>query len=266
MNFSFSICDRKRPFSYVVWGMLLHSLGIIFLNITHMQLIYAAICYLGWCSIFRGFYLARHRLSFQLPCKHLWLFFSYVILCIIMIVRGYLIDYPYQWFTIQGLINFHFFQPTYILPYLMPLFLLWPISDYDFRPIVKASVLISIIVIIAFFLFYDQILSSSIKQSTETLQSWETSAEDYRYYGQIYSNIALVALCRKYVSSKVWIINIVALLFTLLINMMGARRGNSATIGTLLLFNIYFYIKSVNWRYKIITNRCHGKWNRLFGF
>ncbi|WPX40456.1 hypothetical protein QET93_013070 [Akkermansia sp. N21116] len=218
-----------------------------------MQLIYAAICYLGWCSIFRGFYLARHRLSFQLPCKHLWLFFSYVILCIIMIVRGYLIDYPYQWFTIQGLINFHFFQPTYILPYLMPLFLLWPISDYDFRPIVKASVLISIIVIIAFFLFYDQILSSSIKQSTETLQSWETSAEDYRYYGQIYSNIALVALCRKYVSSKVWIINIVALLFTLLINMMGARRGNSATIGTLLLFNIYFYIKSVNWRYKIIA-------------
>lgn len=253
MNFSFSICDRKSPFSYVVWGILLHSLGKVFLNITQMQLIYAATCCFGWYYIFRGFYLARHHLSFQLPRKHLRLLFLYLILCIIMIVRGYLIDYPYQWFTTQGLINFHLFNPTYILPYLMPLFLLWPISDYDFRPIVKASVVISIIVIVCFFLFYDKILASSVKQALGTLQSTEDSAETYRYYGQIYINVSLVALCRKYVSSKVWLINIIALLFTLLINMMAARRGNSATTGALLLFNIYFYIKSLNRYYKVLT-------------
>lgn len=240
MNFSFSICDRQSPFSYVVWGMLLHSLGMVFLNITHMQIVYATTCCFGWYYIFRGVYLARHYLAFQLPREYLRLLFFYIILCIVMIARGYLIDYPYQWFTTQGLINFHLFHPTYILPYLMPLILLWPIGDYDFRPIVKASVVISVIVVVCFFLFYDKILASSIRQGLGTLQSTEDTAESYRYYGQIYVNISLIALCRKYVSSKVWLINIIALVFSLLINMMAARRGNSATIGALLLFNIYF--------------------------
>lgn len=250
MNFSFSICDRQSPFSYVVWGMLLHSLGMVFLNITHMQIVYATTCCFGWYYIFRGFYLTRHYLAFQLPHEYLRLLFFYIILCIVMIARGYLIDYPYQWFTTQGLINFHLFHPTYILPYLMPLILLWPIGDYDFRPIVKASVVISVIVVVCFFLFYDKILASSIRQGLGTLQSTEDTAESYRYYGQIYVNISLIALCRKYVSSKVWLINIIALVFSLLINMMAARRGNSATIGALLLFNIYFYIKSLNRYYR----------------
>lgn len=250
MNFSISICDRKSPFSYVVWGMLLHSLSMVFLNITHMQIVYATTCCFGWYYIFRGFYLERHFLSFQLPRRYLWLLFFYMLLCIVMIARGYLIDYPYQWFTTQGLINFHLFHPTYILPYLIPLILLWPIEDYDFRPIVKASVVISVIVIVCFFLFYDKILASSIRQGLGTLQSTEDTAESYRYYGQIYVNISLIALCRKYVSSKVWLINIIALVFSLLINMMAARRGNSATIGALLLFNIYFYIKSLNRYYR----------------
>lgn len=254
MNFSLSICDRSSPFSYVVWGMLLHSLGMVFLNITQMQIIYAIACCCGWYNIFRGFYLARHYLSFQLPRKYLYLLYFYIFLCIVMIIRGYLIDYPYIWFTTQGFINFHFFSPTYILPYLMPMFLLWPIGDYDFRPIVKASVVISVTVIVCFILFYDKILASSIKQGLGILQSTEETAETYRYYGQIYINVSLIALCRKYVSSKVWIINIIALVFTLLINMLAARRGASATIGALLLFNIYFFIKSLNRYYKGIVS------------
>lgn len=170
-----------------------------------------------------------------------------------MIIRGYLIDYPYLWFTAGGFINYHFFNPTYILPYLMPLMLLWPICDYDFKPIVKASVIISIVIIVSFVLFYDKILASSIKQSLGILQSTDDQAESFRYYGQLYINISLIALCRKFVSSKIWLLNIIALIFTLMINLMAARRGTSATIGALLLFNIYFYIKSLNYRYRMLT-------------
>lgn len=253
MNFSFSICDRKSPFSYVVWGMLLHSMGKVFLNITQMQFVYAVACCIGWYYIFKGFYLVRDSLSFQLPRKYIWLLYLYMLLCLIMIIRGYLIDYPYLWFTTQGFINYHFFNPTYILPYLMPLILVWPIGNFDFRPIVKASVVVSFIVVISFFLFYDEILSASVKQALGTLQSTENAAETYRYYGQIYVNVALIVLCRKYVSSKVWLINTIALTFTLLINMMAARRGTSAMIGALLLFDIYFYIKSLRRYYRVLS-------------
>lgn len=253
MNFSFNICNRKSPYTYVVWGMLLHSLGKVFLNITHLQIVYSITCCFGWYYLILGFYLARHCLSFQMPRQYLRLLYLYIFLCIVMIVRGYMIDYPYQWFTLQGLVNFHFFHPTYILPYLMPLLLLWPIGDYDFRPIVKASVIISIVVIVCFILFYDKILASSIKQGLGTLQSTEDTAETYRYYGQIYINVSLIVLCRKYVSSKVWIINVIALVLTLLINMLAARRGDAATIGALLLFNIYFFLKSLNKYYKGIV-------------
>ena len=60
----------------------------------------------------------------------------------------------------------------------------------------------------------------------------------------IYIPVGFAVLCQKYVSSKVWMINSVGLLLTLLIYAVAARRGATATTACLFLFNLYFYIKS----------------------
>ncbi|MCM1138947.1 MAG: hypothetical protein NC453_10305 [Muribaculum sp.] len=246
--------DQEKPFSYIVWGFLFHSLGRVFLNVTHLQIAYAFVCCLGWLYILRGFYLLRHELYWQLSGKQRVFLFVYMALCLIMIVRGYTIDYKYLWLNSNGFINYHLFNPTYILPYLMPFVLLIPTSEYDFRPIVKVSVVLSVVVIICFALFYKEIIYSSVRQSLGILQSTDSKAEDYMYYGQLYANVAIIALCRKYVSARIWFLNTVALILTLMINLMAARRGTSVTMFAILLFDVYFLVKSFSFRARLIIS------------
>lgn len=250
----YAVLDKQTPFSYVVWGMLIHVMAYVLVQATQLTMIYAGICVVGWYYILMGFYLERRELFMQLHGKYLMMLMAYIGLCIVMIARGYMIDYPYPWFSNEGMINYHFFAPHYILPYLMPFILLWPVEHYDFRCLVRASVVVSILVILVFVVFYDEILESSLKQSIGQLnKSYEAQSENFQPLGELYFNVAIIVLCRKYVTSKVWLINTAGLVVSLLINLMAARRGNSAIYGALVLFNIYFYIRSLSYRARVFA-------------
>lgn len=245
------IREKGYPFSYIVLGFVLHSVAKIFLNITNMQIVYSLVCVVGWFYIIRGFYLMRHELKFQFyGFQKAWVII-YMILCLVMITRGYMIDYKYLWFTTNGFINYHLFNPTYILPYLLPLLLFIPLEEYDFRPLVSASVIISLAVIFSFLFIFRQIVAGSIMASAGV----ETEGFGLlKYYGQLYINVSIIALCRKYVSNKIWLLNSIALILTLLINAIAARRGTTAIMSAILIFDLYFYIKTLPKRIRLLSS------------
>ena len=239
---SFKIIDKRYPFSEIVHGFAIVSIATIFENLGSIY-VYALISVIGMYYIGRGFYRMRNRLRCPFGSVYKTLLKLYAILVVIMIIRGYTIDYQYPWVSFQGAVNAHFFNRTYIICWLMPLLTFIPRDEFKFTPLVKVSELFSCISIICFILFYKQIYAASIANALG--KSVDTGIS-FQALGQIYINTTFIALCQKYIPAKTWWLNIAALLISLLILVMAGRRGASAVSGILLLASIYFWIKSKN--------------------
>lgn len=238
----------SSPFGKITTGFFFHLLGQAIVSVTGNQIYQALICSIGWYFIING---SSKIKRFRIPFHGFYrvLFILYIFLCIVMIVRGYIIDYNYQWISVQGFINFHFFSPYYILPYLMPLIVLLPLKYYNFRPFIKCSVMVAFISILIFAIFFRQISSNA------TLQALGIGGE-YGFgttFAQIYTPVAFAVLCKKYVPNKVWLINSIGLLVSLIIFAISARRGSTAITACLFLFNLFFYIKSRKGYIKIVS-------------
>lgn len=240
----------KLSFNYIITGFFFHLLGQVMVAITGNQVLQAFVCLIGWYFICKGIIKIK-RFGFKLPFTGFYqcLFIAYLLICIVMIIRGYLIDYNYQWISWQGMINFHLFSPVYILPYLMPLIVFIPIECYDFRSFIKYSVIISYISIIIIVVFFQEINRSSALQAIGLGGEYGFGSR----FAQIYIPFAFAVLCRKYISNKIWMINSIGLLLALLIFAIAARRGSVATTACLFLFNLYFYIKSMRKRERWIA-------------
>lgn len=242
---------QKDPFSQIAFGFMVHLLARIALEITQNQIIYAFIGLIGWYFIIYGF--TKFKAVWKVPFKrkYRFIFYLYILLCIITIIRGYLIDYPYQWISLQGLINFHLFNPIYILPYLMPLIILIPVRYYNFKLLVKYSVFISVITLVLFFIFNKEIVASSGRQAAGLSKDGDYGLGSF--IAQFYANIAIIVLLKKYTTSKIWLLNSWTLLTSIVINLITARRGSVAISASLFLFNIYFYILTIRAKYRIIS-------------
>ena len=236
------------PFGKITTGFFFHLLGQAVVAVTGNQILQALVCTIGWYFIIKGFIRIK-GLHIPFNVFHKTLFITYLLLCIVMIVRGYLIDYNYQWISFQGFINFHFFSPAYILPYIMPLIALIPLRYYDFRPFIKCSIITAYISIIIFVVFFRQISSNAALQAVGLGGEYGFGSS----FAQIYTPVAFAVLCRKYISNKVWLINSIGLFTTLIVFAISARRGATATTVCLFLFNLYFYIKSKKRNTKIIA-------------
>lgn len=238
----------SSPFGKITTGFFFHLLGQAIVSVTGNQIFQALICTIGWYFIIKG---SSKIKRFCIPFHGLYklFFILYIILCIIMIVRGYMIDYNYQWISLQGLINFHFFSPYYILPYLMPLIVFIPLQSYDFRPFIKCSVAIAYISILIFVIFFKQITNNAAMQALGIGGEYGFGTT----FAQIYIPVAFAVLCRKYIQNKVWLINSIGLLFALIIFAISARRGSTVITACLFLFNLYFYIKSRKGSIKIFS-------------
>lgn len=236
--------NPTKPFTSIIAGFSIHSLAILFKNIFHLDIIYAIICLIGWYYIILGAWKMKGRLTTIRNRYFPFLVSAYIILCVIMIIRGYLIDYPYQWFTINGIINFHLFNPTYILPYILPIIFFIPAKEFDFKSIVNWSLIFSWIAILSLLLFGKEMSINSIMQSFG--KAIDDGGVDYKYYGQVFMNVGIVILCRRYITKQVWIINLLGLIASLLINVICARRGTSATLGLFLIISGWFYLKTLN--------------------
>ncbi len=243
-----SFISGKRalsPWDYIVLGFVFHALGRLVNVITESEILLAVVASIGWLYMIMGFFKISKNI--QLHGFLRFLFILYILACVIMIVRGYMIDYPYQWFTIQGCINYHFFSPTYILPYLMPLVAFIPIKHFHFSSIVRYSVLFACILYILAIVFLPQITN----QSLLFLMGFAGEGGMATAVTQTYIPFAFITLCHKYVSNKVFVLNIFALTACLLIVAIAGRRGMTLILSCLLFFNLYFYFKAVKGARKI---------------
>ncbi len=235
------------PWDYIVLGFFFHALGRIVNLATGSEILQAAVASIGWIYIIKGFLRIRKQL--QLRGFVSFLFNAYILICVIMIIRGYIIDYPYQWFTFQGMINYHFFQPYYILPYLMPLIAFIPLKHFHFGSIVRFSVLFVCLLHIFAVVFLPQIT----KQASLSLMGYDTEGGIATSVTQIYIPFAFVTLCQKYVSRKVVLVNILALALCLVIVAIAGRRGMTLNLSCLLFFNLYFCFKAVKGARKLLV-------------
>lgn len=234
--------DKTKPFTAIVAGFAIHSLAMLFRNVTGSDILYAIICLYGWYFIISGFYRIRSSLKVPVNNGYWKLVECYVLVCFIMIIRGYNIDYPYLWRNWLGAINFHFFYPYYILPFFMPIIALIPLREIDFSCLVRWSMIFSVITVFALVFYGREMLSLSLLQAIGYNTGEESEA--YRYYGQIYTNVVIVAFCYRYVAKKVWRWNTIGLFCALIINLICGRRGTSAALALMLCVDAYFYIKS----------------------
>lgn len=231
----------QEAFGIIVWGFFFHLLGQIVAAITENDILQAVVCTIGWYYILKGFFrLKRMGLHALSKTWYQGLLILYLLVCTVMVLRGYMIDYRYQWKSWQGIINFHFFMPTYILPYLMPLIAFIPCQYYNFRPFIKCSVIIACISILLFTIFFKDIRYAA----TMTLIGHGGFNGEGASLAHIYIPVGFAVLCQKFVPRKVWVINSIGLLLTLLIYAVAARRGSATVTVCLFIFNLYFYVRS----------------------
>lgn len=155
-----------------------------------------------------------------------------------------MIDYPYIWFTPMGFINCHFFYPSYILPYFMPIFAFIKAEDYDFKCLVSWSRVFGVLTILSFIFILPSLMSASARQAAGV--SGDIRAESYLFYGNLSVNVVVILFCSKYITKKIWKINIAGLCCSLLIFLLAGRRGDSAITALLIIISLYFYAQNFN--------------------
>lgn len=124
----------------------------------------------------------------------------------------------------------------------MPLIVFIPYKYINLNLFIKLATILAIIGTITSLIFYQDIVASSLKQAKGTGGTYGFGTS----YADIYVPMAFAVLCKKYISNKIWLINSVGLVFSLLIFLISARRGAAVVLLVLFLFNIYIYVKSLN--------------------
>lgn len=230
---------RSNPFNMVMWGMVLHAIGQTGRVLSSSDIFVILFGTLGWIYILRGLInIKKYKLPFSYSYGGLFIIYQLVVL--IMIIRGYMIDYRYQWKSTAGMINFHVFQPTYLLCYLVPFIVLIPRRYYSFSLIAKCATYFAFASIGIAVIFFPLIVRFSSAAATG---SWHEEGINSSSFA-IYASFSFMALCYKYMDFKNWRWNAIAVFVTLIIVLLGGRRGNSALFALMLYFVGYFYVKS----------------------
>lgn len=236
---------ENSMFNYIVLGLVLFALGDVLRLVTGSVIAAIISCIIGWYFILKGYISIKGSLGFNVFSKfYCSLLQFYLFLCVVMILRGYTIDYEYQWISSQGMLNYHFIQKYYILPYLMPLVCFIPWQYYKFDKIVKFATWAALISIVIFIVYFPTIISSSLAAKTGGSFDRIDSGLDFRFYAAF----AFVTLLVAYIPNKTWLINVLGLITVILINMIAARRGSSLMLSILLLGTLYFWSKNKEWR------------------
>lgn len=245
-----SVLSTSKPFDSIVIGVTFHTIAIIFVNLTNILPGYIVITLFGWFFFIKGFFKIRNELGLSFEGWYKILLGLYFLFLFIMIIRSYLDSSTPPWKSFDGMINYNFFQQFGLPAYIMPLVLFIPYNLIDFKKLIKISIIFSWFVIISFLVLRNKILQASVAQVFDPSQ--DINQMGYLYYGQIYTNVVLIALCNKFISKKIWILNTVALFVTLLINIMCGRRGNSLVTFCFFSFDIFIFVSTVKSAKKVL--------------
>lgn len=237
-------------FESIVLGFTLHAIGGILWTITHNMGFMIVLGVIAWIYIIKGLSSVRFSLNAnKFSGLYKKLLYLYLLICLVMIVRGYLIDYDYQWISLLGCLNYHFLDKYYLLPYLMPIvcFIPWRYYKLD-RYIIYASWL-GLLSFFVLALLWNTIVQSSVAAMNGSEILKEESGVDYRFYSVFAFAVLLVA----YMSPKKWIFNMLGLVSVLFINMIAARRGSSLSMAVLFVGALFFWAKYNYHKYKFMS-------------
>lgn len=244
----------NNPFDYIVIGFVMKVFAPMTGLFISCQIADAFFGILSWFFIIKGVVKIPEEMCLPFGKEYQLLFRFFLLLCIIMIIRGYLIDYPFQWISLSGMINFHLFMPTYIICYFMPLTTLIPLKYINFRLILNFAVFFSIVSFLLAFFFRDQILTAStlgaIGLEEESVDL--VKGQDLAFFG-VFSFMSLLYF---YLPSKKWKICMFGLFVTFFLMVLGGRRGSTMLFSILILASFYFFTlsqpKLVKWSFRII--------------
>lgn len=236
MNLS-SFFRKDNPFDYIVLGFIIRLLGDVFqlfLSYHVTDALFGTIC---WIFIFQGISRIPEKLQFPFSGFYKFLIKFFLVLCLIMIIRGYMIDYNYIWFTTVGAINYHVFKSSYLICYLMPFVALIPIKYYNFRLVTLYSVLFIVITILVSFVYRNEIMQISLESASGIKEEDGMRANNLAYCGQF----AILSLFYKYLPKRKWRIIVVGVVLCMLLMIVGARRGGTLSYSIFIVGAMYFY-------------------------
>ena len=194
---------------------------------------------ISWFLIIKGFARIPCKLKFPFTGGYQILLYFFLLQCSVMIVRGYINDYGYIWFSTFGVINYHLFQPTYILCYLMPFVAFIPIRYFNFRLMLNYSIIFTFTTLALSVVFSKEILNSSFQMAAGG-DKGEVIAENVSFYGPF----AFLTFLYYFIPKKKWQINLIGLIVTIVLLVVGARRGGIALNTLLLIGALYFKSRS----------------------
>lgn len=234
------LLQKDNPFDYIVLGFIMKLIGSFLAFFISYHFTNAFFGVISWILIIQGFSRIPGRLSFPFTGFYKFLLSFFLLQCVVMILRGYLIDYEFIWFTTIGAINYHLFQSNYLLCYLMPFVALIPIRYFNFRLVLNYSIIFAFITLVLSFIFRNEIINSSLQMASGMVEDDLMTATDVSFY----KNFAFLPLLYYYIPSSKWRINMMGLSLTLLLAIIGARRGNVLLSFVLLVGALYFRAKS----------------------
>ena len=233
---------KDNPFDYIVLGFIMKIVGNMagfFMPIPVADAIFGLP---SWIFIIKGFSKIPGKLTFPFKGGYRSLLMFYFLLFVVMIIRGYTIDYQWPWITIRSFIHLHFFSSTYWLCYLMPFTALIPIRYFNFRLILSYSIVFVFITLVFAFWFRNEIaLASALGAMRLGEQASDlVHAEEVAFF-QFFSFVPLLCI---YIPSKKWKIAMLGLFIVIILMIIGARRGSTMLYTFLFVASLYFYTLS----------------------
>lgn len=231
--------NANNPLNSIFTGFTVNYFADILLMFGFSEILYLIFRLLGWYFIIDGFIKIRiNGLRCQFLGFYKFLLYFYILQVVVMIIRGYTIDYSYPWTSLPSMINYHFFFGMYWLAYLLPITLFIPIKYYNFKLFLYyaywfgiASIIISIFNI------------RSVMQQANTMIAGDDGIYGYgAQFAAVFTSFAFSVFCFRYVNIKKWRIYMLALFVSIVILLIAARRGASAILILMLVMSIYNYL------------------------
>lgn len=235
-----NLANKINPINKIFTGFTINAFADILTMFGASQIIYLLIRIIGWYYIISGFVsISKNGLKCQIIGFQRFLLYFYIIQCVIMIVRGYLIDYSFPWKSFQGMINFHFFFGLYWLAYILPITAFIPIKYYNFKLFLNFSYIFAIISIISSIINLKKITgqASLLASGEEGIYGYGTQ------YAAIFITFIFSVFCSKYVKASRWKVYISALFISILICAIAARRGATAILLITFTMSLYYYLQ-----------------------
>lgn len=233
--------NNINPINNLFTGFIINTIADTLSMFGLPQLLYLLIRILGWYYILKGVNrIYKKGVKCQIKGTTKFLLYFYITQVIVMIIRGYLIDYSFPWTSLQSMINFHLFFGLYWLAYTLPITAFIPIKYYNFKLFLKFAYWFAIISIIISTLNIHDVITQANLMATDGNGMYGYGVQ----YAAIFITFAFSVFCYRYIPYQQWKVYILALFISILICAIAARRGTSAILSLMLLMSIFLYLRT----------------------